>query len=165
MRTKAFTSASVVFHSSCQSATGFRYLGRQQIDGRETYAIAFAQQPAKAKMVGLIIVDGVSEPALVQGVAWADAQDYQIVRMRTDLLMPLPKVRMVRQTTEIHYSEAHFKDTPAGLWLPREVIVTVQWRGKTFRNSHHYSNFKRFNVAAEEKRKQKSALPEMNPHG
>ena len=156
MRTKGFALASVVFHPNCQTEMNFRYLGRQQIDGREAFVIAFAQQPEKAKMVGRMIVNGVSEPALVQGIAWVDAGDYQIVRLRTDLLKPLPKVRLARQTTEIQYSKVHFKDTPAGLWLPQEVIVTVEWKGRTFRNSHSYSNFKHFNVATEEKRKQTS---------
>ncbi len=153
MRTKGFASASVVFHPSCQSYASFRYLGRQRIDGRDLLVIAFAQQPEKAKMVGRFVVNGVSEPALVQGVAWADAQDYHIVRMRTDLLKPLPRVRLVRQTTEISYGEVHFKDMAAGVWLPQEVTVTVQWKGRTFRNSHHYSDFKLFNVGTEEKRK------------
>jgi len=154
MRTKGFASASVVFHPLCQGDARYRYLGRQQIDGRDTFVLAFAQQPEKAKMVGLIIVNGVSEPALVQGVAWVDAQNYEILRMRTDLLKPLSKVRLSRQTTVIHYDEIHFKDTPAGLWLPKEVVVTVDFKGHTFRNSHTYSNFKHFNVAAEEKRKE-----------
>lgn len=154
MRTKGFASASVVFHPACQGDARYHYLGRQHIDERDTFVIAFAQQPEKAKMVGMIIVNGVSEPALVQGVAWVDAQNYEIIRMRTDLLKPLSKVRLARQTTEIHYGESRFKDAPAGLWLPQAVTVTVQWKGKTFRNSHSYSNFKRFNVATEEKRKQ-----------
>ncbi len=153
MRTKGFASASVVFHPNCQGEMNFRYLGHQQIDGREAFVIAFAQQPEKAKMVGQMIVNGISEPALVQGIAWADAGNYQIVRLRTDLLKPLPKVRLARQTTEIQYGKVHFKDTPAGLWLPQEVVVTVEWKGRTFRNSHSYSNFKHFNVATEEKRK------------
>jgi tetratricopeptide (TPR) repeat protein len=154
MRTKGFASASVVFHPNCQSEMNFRYLGHQQIEGREAFIIAFAQQPERAKMVGRMIVNGVSEPALIQGIAWVDAGDYQIIRLRTDLLKPLPKVRLARQTTEIQYGQVHFKDTPAGLWLPQEVVVTVQWKGRTFRNSHSYSNFKHFNVATEEKRKQ-----------
>ena len=156
MRTKGFASASVVFHPNCQTEMNFRYLGRQQIDGREAFVIAFAQQPEKAKMVGRMIVNGVSEPTLVQGVAWVDAGNYQIVRLRTDLLKPLPKVRLARQTTEIQYGQIHFKDISAGLWLPQEVIVTLEWKGRTFRNSHSYSNFKHFNVATEEKRKQTS---------
>jgi Tfp pilus assembly protein PilF len=154
MRTKGFASASVVFHPLCQNEARFRDLGRQQIDGRDTFVVGFAQQPEKAKMVGLIIANGVSEPALVQGVAWVDAQNYEIIRMRTDLLKPLSKVRLSRQTTVINYDEIHFKDNPAGLWLPKEVIVTVEFKGHTFRNSHTYTNFKHFNVGTEEKRKQ-----------
>ncbi len=154
LRSSGFASASVVFHPSCQNETSFRYLGRQRIGEREVLVIAFAQQPGKAKRIGEFVANGVSEPALVQGIAWVDAQDYHIVRMRTDLLRPLAKVRLVRQTTEIRYGEVHFKDVSAGVWLPQDVIVTVQWRGRTFRNSHHYSDFKLFNVGAEEKRKQ-----------
>jgi hypothetical protein len=153
MRTKGFASASLVFHPICQEDIRYRYLGRQKIDGQEMFVLAFAQQPEKAKMIGMVIVDGVAEPALVQGIAWADATDYQIIRMRTDLLRPLSKLRLSRQTTQIQYVEVHFKDAPDGLWLPQVVTVTVEWKGKTFRNSHTYSNFKRFNVATEEKQK------------
>jgi hypothetical protein len=39
--------------------------------------------------------------------------------------------------------------TPA----PQKIAVTVDWKGKTFRNSHRYSDFKLFNVATEERRK------------
>ncbi len=160
MRTKGFASASVVFHPGCQSGAAFRYLGRQTMDGRETFVLAFAQLPETAKMIGLFIVDGVSEPELTQGVAWADTQNYQIIRMRTDLLKALQKVRLIRQTTQIQYAPVQFKNKPAGLWLPQVVTVTVQWKGRTFRNSHRYSDFKLFNVATEEKRKQASLSPE-----
>lgn len=160
MRTKGFASASAVFHPNCQNGATFRYLGRQKVGGRETYVLAFAQQPDKAKMIGMFIANGISEPELTQGVAWTDAQNYQIIRLRTDLLKPLQKVRLIRQTTEIQYAEVHFKDNPAGLWLPQVVTVTVQWKGRTFRNSHHYSDFKLFDVATKEKRKQASLSPE-----
>jgi len=159
MRTKGFASASLVFHPSCQGESSFRYLGREKMEGRETYVVAFAQQPEKAKRVGLIIMGETLEPVLVQGVAWVDAESYQIIRMRTDLLKPLQKVRLVRQTTEIQYTEVHFKDKPEAAWLPQVVTVTVQWKGKTFRNSHHYSDFKLFDVATREKRKQASLGP------
>ena len=159
IRTKGFASASSVFHPTYQSGTQFRYLGRQTLDGQETLVIAFAQQPEKTQLIGRFDADGVSSAFLLQGVAWVDAQGYQIVRLRTDLLKPLPKVRLIRETTEIHYDLVRSKESPAGLWLPREVIVTVQWRGRTFRNIHHYSDYKFFNVATEEKRKEASQLP------
>jgi hypothetical protein len=43
----------------------------------------------------------------------------------------------------------------------QEVAVTVDWKGKTFRNSHRYSDFKLFNVATEERRK--TAVPPSPP--
>jgi hypothetical protein len=154
IRTKGFASASWVFHPNCQEDVRYRYLGRQKVQGQEMAVLAFAQQPEKAKMIGMVIVDGISEPALIQGIAWVDTTNYQITRMRSDLLRPLAKLRLARQTTEIQFVEVHFNDAPSGLWLPQNVTVTVEWKGKTFRNSHTYSNFKRFNVAAAEKLKQ-----------
>jgi len=68
-------------------------------------------------------------------------------------------VRLERETTEIHFDEVHFKEIPSALWLPREVVVTVEWKGKTFRNQHEYSDFKLFNVATQEKRKDPDLPP------
>jgi thiol:disulfide interchange protein len=37
-------------------------------------------------------------------------------------------------------------------WLPREVKVTIGWKGRTFRNLHRYSNYRLFSVETYEKR-------------
>jgi len=86
-------------------------------------------------------------------VAWVDCGTGHIIRMRTDLLKPASKVRLTRQTTEIQFSEVHFNEMTSTFWLPSEVVVTVEWKGRTFRNVHQYSDFKLFNVQSEEKRK------------
>ncbi|HEV2493205.1 MAG TPA: tetratricopeptide repeat protein [Terriglobia bacterium] len=153
MLTAGFASASLLFHPAYQSGATFRYLGRQTIDGRETDVVAFAQKPDKAKIMGRFNTDEATVLTLTQGLAWIDPANYQIVRMRTDLLKAASKVRLERQTTEIHFDQVRFKEIPSPLWLPREVVVTVQWKGKTFRNLHEYSNFKLFNVETQEKHK------------
>jgi hypothetical protein len=88
---------------------------------------------------------------LVQGIAWIDAENYRIVRLRTDLLKPQPRIRLQRQTTEITYAPVEFKQMAAAMWLPSEVAVTLQWRGKTYRNFHKYSDFKAFKTETKEK--------------
>lgn len=153
MLTAGFASASLVFHPTYQPGTSFRYLGKQSVDGHDAYVVAFAQRPDKAKIMGRFNTDEATVLTLNQGLAWIDSSTYQIVRMRTDLLKPPPKVRLERETTEIHFDEVHFKEISSPLWLPKEVVVTVQWKGKTFRNEHAYSDFKLFNVATEEKHK------------
>ena len=153
MRTTGFACTTLFFHPTYQRGARFRLLGRQQISGHETWAIAFAQSPEMAQRIGRFDVDGKSVPLLVQGIAWIDRDTYQIVRMRTDLLTSPPKSRLKRQTTEIQFGEVHFKGLPTALWLPREVTVTVEWKGRRFRNFHRYSDFRVFKVETEERRK------------
>lgn len=148
MLTSGFTSAALIFHPAYQSGSHFRYLGRQMVDGHETYVVAFAQIPTKAKLVGSFISDGNSVPTLEQGLAWIDTQNYRIVRLRTDLLQPIAGLQLRELTTRIDYQEVHFKQLGQGLWLPKDVTVTVDWRGKMLRNLHRYSDFKLFNVQA-----------------
>ena len=151
MLTSGFVSAALVFYPEYQSGSEFRYLGRQRIDGHETYVVAFAQIPMKAKLVGSFTIGKHSAPTFQQGLAWIDTQNYQIVRLLTDLLKPLPEVRLSKETTRIDYQEVYFKQIAQSLWLPKDVTVTVDWGGKTLRNDHQYSDFKLFNVGADEK--------------
>ncbi|MEJ2008631.1 MAG: carboxypeptidase-like regulatory domain-containing protein [Acidobacteriota bacterium] len=151
MLTSGFVSAELIFHPVFQSESEFRYLGHQMMDGRETYVIAFAQDPAKAELVGMFKSGDKSAPTFDQGLAWIDPQNDQIVRLRTDLLRPLPKVRLMEETTQIDYQDVHFKKLAQGFWLPKVVTVTVNWKGKKLRNEHQYSDFKLFNVADAEK--------------
>jgi len=151
MLTSGFASASLVFHPMYQPQSDFHYLGRQKVNGHDNYLVAFAQQPAKARLTGTFKSGGVSLATFTQGLAWIDSHNYQITRLRTDLVRPLPGVRLEGQTTEIADGEVHFKGMTEGFWVPRQVTVTVDWNGKHLRNEHHYSEFKLFQVAATEK--------------
>jgi tetratricopeptide (TPR) repeat protein len=152
MLTSGFASASLVFHPTYQSQAAFRYLGRQKVRGRESYVVAFAQQPAKARLNGTFKSGGLSMTTFSQGLAWIDPQSYQITRLRTELLKPLQEINLERETTEIAYGEVHFKGFSEGFWVPQQVTVTVDWNGKHFRNEHRYSDFQLFHVEAIEKR-------------
>ena len=152
MLTSGFASAALIFHPAYQGQASFHYVGRQKVNGRDALVIAFAQRPDKARVNGAFKLGGTSVPTFSQGLAWVDPGKYQILRLRTDLLKPLPDVRLERQTTEIVFGETHFKGMEAGFWLPREVSVAVDWNGRRLRNQHEYSDFKLFNVGSVEKR-------------
>jgi hypothetical protein len=71
--------------------------------------------------------------------------------MRTDLLKPQPELKLRRQTTEVNYDRVQFKEEPLPWWLPREVAVTVEMRGRSWHNLHRYSAFRLFRVATKDK--------------
>jgi tetratricopeptide (TPR) repeat protein len=151
MLTSGFTSASLIFHPAYQAQSQFRYLGRQRTGAVDAYVVAFAQIPSRSKLYGTFKSRDNLVTTFTQGLAWIDPQTYQILRLRTDLLRPLPEVRLERQTTEIAYSEVRFKGVEGSFWLPKDVTVTVEWAGRSLRNEHEYSGFKVFNVASMEK--------------
>jgi len=163
MLTSGFASASLVFHPSYQSGASFRLLGQQALAGHQCYAVAFAQRPEKAQIVERFNTDRDSVLVLFQGVAWIDRDTYKIVRLRSDLLAPQPKVRLERQTTEITYQPIQFTQLATALWLPSEVAVTVEWKGRTFRNSHTYSRFRLFNTEVKEKIRRTEPPPATPP--
>jgi hypothetical protein len=169
--TKGFASEMLYFHPAARSDAFFRYLGTQIVDGKETDVVAFAQRPGWASLTVRVMVGGRSAAVLVQGVAWIDSTSYQIIRMRTDLLAPRPDLGLLGETVVTTFGEVRFPEKPKTvLWLPQDVTVTAQWKGKatvtrvvtstdprfnegrdsikwesrTYRNIHHYSDYRLF---------------------
>jgi len=165
MLSSGFATTSLLFHPAYQSGCAFRYLGRQDSSGHGAYVVAFAQLPDKAKMIERFSTAADSVLILFQGLAWIDAENYKIIRLRTDLLQPQSKIRLQRQTTEISYDPVQFKQVASAMWLPSQVAVTVQWQGKTYRNMHKYSDFKLFNTDVKDKVRPADVPPETTPPG
>jgi tetratricopeptide (TPR) repeat protein len=155
MLTSGFTSAALYFHPFYRADAQFRYLGRQKSYGREYHVVAFAQFPGKARIAGAFRVNGQPKSMYFQGLAWIDTKTYEIVRLRQDLLTPLPEIRLERQTTEIDFGAVRFKKFPEEFWLPQRVSVAVDWGNKRLRNEHRYSGFELFNVSATENENQR----------
>jgi VWFA-related protein len=147
-----FVSLPIYFQPNRQFGSRFRYLGRERGESR-AYVIAFAQRPGVADAVGVFRLMTMQQPAqlLFQGFAWVDPRTFQIVRMRTDLLAPRNDVLLARATSEIWFSEMHFKTIPEAFWLPQEVDVTLECYGNLYRNRHRYSDYQVLTVEAQDK--------------
>ena len=125
------------FHPYHQEAGHFRYLGRHILNNREYHVVAFAQQPDKAELLGGVRVNGVDI-----NVAWIDPDNFQIARMRTDLLMAKPEVGM--EMTETQFTEVHLPGVAKSFWLPSEAVVTRRTKNRTLREKHQFSDYKIF---------------------
>ncbi len=151
MLTEGFISAPLIFHPAYQGGSSFRLLGRQKVKGRDTFVIAYAQEPTKTPLSGSFVYGTATLPTYTQGLAWIDAGNYQVLRITSDLLNPIPQVRLDKETTDINFSEVQFKRLPQKFWLPEVVTVTLDWNGRTYRNHHAYSEFLVSNVESTQK--------------
>jgi hypothetical protein len=146
--TTGFAFNCIHFFPDFRSDSTFRYLGEQDFDSRKTFVVAFAQQPSKARSLDSVSIGGLPSAAvLLQGIAWIDQSNFQILRLRSDLLAPRPDLHLSRETTEVTFSEFQLHDLPNPLWLPHKVTVSSEYGGQSYLNQHLYSSYRRFRVA------------------
>lgn len=143
-QSQGFANMWIYFYPLNQSESTFRYLGEQKMDGRHTLVLAFEQDPKSVRSPAEFRFEGKTTPIFFQGVAWVDASDFRIVRLRTDLLSPIPEVNLRRLTAEIRFVEKRIAEVATPLSLPSEVIVTSEVRGVTLLDDHKYSNYRLF---------------------
>jgi tetratricopeptide (TPR) repeat protein len=151
MASTGFASSLIVFHPVSQPTVDYRYLGRQQMAGRTVLVVGFAQRPNEATPMGIFRSTARQATArvFVQGVAWISADQYQVVRLRTDLLSPIVEADLDRQTSEIDYRPYQFLTTSKSYLLPSRVTVSIEWRKRRLRNEHIFSRYWLFNVEAD----------------
>jgi hypothetical protein len=134
----------LIFAAGNRSESNFHYLGTQKVEGHATYVVSFAQLPAQVRKPSLLATATDTIPLLYQGVAWIDAHDFHILRLRTDLLAPLPQFNLSRVTSTIEYAQVHIPDLADPLWLPQEVELLWQTNGEESGELHRYSRYQLF---------------------
>ena len=144
IKTTGFVSMALFLGPLEQAWSDFHHLGEQAVDGSPTEVVAFAEHVWPVAVTGHWLVGGGSVPLLVQGVAWIRSSDYQIVKMRTDLLAPIPP--LTRMTTKVSYAMNQLDGGPPDFWLPKQVEVIVNIGRAEFTNRHKYSEYHLFRV-------------------
>jgi hypothetical protein len=146
MITSRYTSTCAYLRPADQHDSRFRHFGIQTIRNRECHVVGFAQEPEKARTVGELRIGAQSVVLLVQGVAWIDSETFQVLRIMTWLLAPRTDIGLSSQASTVDFYPVQPSGFERVLWLPRDVMVVLVYRGVQFHNTHHYSSFKLFRV-------------------
>jgi hypothetical protein len=93
----------------------------------------------------------------LKGRAWISADTYQIVRLESDLISPVPQIRLLADHTAVEYGPVKFSKGNVSMWLPQSAEVYYDWRGKRIHRRHSFSNYMLFGVED----KQKISAPKM----
>ena len=108
----------------------------------------FRQRPDKPNTIRTyqIGAEGQAFPAALKGRAWIAADTFQIVRLETDLINPLPQIRLVADHAAIEYGPVHFQSRNLDMWLPQNAEVHYDWRGRRSHRRHSFQNYLLFSV-------------------
>ena len=112
------------------------------------WQIYFRQRPDKPNTIRTyqIGTQGPVYPVSLKGRAWVSADSFQIVRLETDLVSPLPQIRLVADRAAIEYGPVHFQSRNLDMWLPQIAEVFYDWRGRRSHRRHSFKNYLLFTV-------------------
>ncbi len=139
-----FATSWLYFYPGNLQESRFRYLGRQKIGNRETYVMAFAQNPEHKRLDTIVDSDYGLCITPNQGVAWIDQSTFRILRMQTDLLSPLPGIQLNQLRAVLNYGEVKIPERNLSLWLPTDVRTLWQTAEGAGDELHSYSHFRLF---------------------
>jgi hypothetical protein len=128
--------------------SSYRFLGQQKMYGHETYVVAFAQSPDRVRVPGEITLFGTAYPLLYQGIAWIDQATFRIVRLRTDILAPLPRIEVPWLSSDLEFSEVRIPEQNLSLWLPHQVEVMWRQGDQIIGELHLYTKYRLYHATA-----------------
>ncbi len=94
---------------------------------------------------------GKSHPINLKGRAWVSADTFQVLRLETQLIAPVPEINLKADHTEVEYGPVHFNKKNVDMWLPQTAVAYSFWLGKRSRQSHTFSNYALFSVEDKQK--------------
>jgi tetratricopeptide (TPR) repeat protein len=134
--------------------------GLARWNGGLAWQVHFKQRPDKPNniMRYRIGADGPSFPVALKGRAWISADNYQIERLETDLVAPVPQIRLVADHKAIEYGPVKFAKANVNMWLPQSAEVYYDWRGRRIHRRHSFSDYMLFGIED----KQKISVPKVD---
>lgn len=147
LATSGFALSCISFATVVQPQSRFRYLGDQRLGSLETYVLGFAQEPGATFTTTMWGTRGQEVHMLTQGILWVDKNGFQILRVLSDLLAPNAETGLDQETTEVTFDQVRLQDVPNPLWLPIDVNVYMEIKKEKYRNVHHYTNYRRYQVS------------------
>jgi hypothetical protein len=124
------------------------------------WQVHFKQRPDKPNLIKRyrIGAEAPSHPVALKGRVWIAADTYQIVRLESDMVAPIPDIRLVAEHTEIEYGPVQFQGGKVNMWLPQSAEIYYDWRGRRIHRRHSFSNYALFGVDE----KQKITVPKVD---
>jgi tetratricopeptide (TPR) repeat protein len=159
----------MVFHPFYAGNYDMACEGLTRWNGAPAWQVHFRQRADKpmANRGFRMGTTGPSYAVALKGRAWIAADTYQIVRMETDLMKPVPQIRLVAEHTAIEYASVNFVEGNVKLWLPQTAEVYFDWNRKRVHRRHTFRNYMLFAVDENERIKtpKGATVPEENQPG
>jgi len=152
--TNGFPAVALVFHPDMRENFDIRCEGLGQLKGQAVWLMHFQQREDRPNRLQSYKVREYTYPVALKGRAWISADSFQIVRMETELVHPMPEIQFLSQHQITEYAPVAFAKKKVELWLPKSAEVYLELRGHFYYRRHSFDHFMLFSVESTDKLKE-----------
>lgn len=140
----------LIFHASHLRSFDFRCEGLSHLRGSPVWQLRFEENADPNESFQAIRVGGAVYLPRLKGRAWIATDGYDVLRIETDLVSPIPRIDFGREHVIINYAPVEFRNHSVRLWLPENAQVYISYRKHRYELVHTFSHFQLFSVDSEQ---------------
>ncbi len=154
-----FMALALVFHPTLRDNFEMTCEGLGRWHGQATWLVHFKQREDKPARIHDYRVGGSIYSLRLKGRAWITADKFQIVRIESELISPMPQIQLRNEQQVVEYGPVQFKSKNLELWLPQTAEIYLDFRKHRYFRSHTFDHYMLFSVDSEERRKEPTIPP------
>jgi len=170
MASKGFATLAFVFHPSMWDNFEFFCEGMGELHGHPTWLVHFRQRDDRPNRIHDFKIGNMHYPIKLKGRAWITPDKFQIVRIESELVRPMPEIQLLTEHQIVEYGPVQFGKKNVELWLPKSAELYFDFRKRRIYRKHSFDHFMLFSTDTEEKvggpkqdPKMPAAPPQANP--
>lgn len=148
-----FAALAMVFHPALRDNFEMVCEGLGDWHGRATWLVHFRQRDDRPARIHDYKVGSEIFALKLKGRAWITADKFNIVRIESELVSPVPKIRLASEHQIVEYGPVLFAKRNVQLWLPQSAEVYFDFRRHRYYRKHSFDHYMLFAVDADEKHK------------
>jgi tetratricopeptide (TPR) repeat protein len=155
-----FAALALVFHPHMRDNFAMTCEGLGDWRGQATWLVHFRQRTDQPNRIHSYKIGNQIYSVDLKGRAWITADKFQIVRIESEMVNPMPEIRLLGEHEVVEYGPVPFPRKNTTLWLPKSADIYFDFRQHHYYRRHSFDHFMLYSVDADEKRKEPVAKPE-----
>ncbi|MGA2902734.1 MAG: tetratricopeptide repeat protein [Candidatus Korobacteraceae bacterium] len=146
-----FAALALVFHPAMHDAFHMTCEGLGEWHGKATWLVRFQQRDDRPNHMQAYLLGSVRYPVDLKGRAWITADNFQIVRIESEMVSAMPQIQLLAEHVITEYGPVPFPKKNLVFWLPTSAEVYMDFRGHRYYRKHCFEKYMLFSVDTEEK--------------
>lgn len=141
----------LMFHPKLIGNLEIHCEGQTGLQGTAAWQLRFEERQDPSKPLNEFATNGSTYRVRLKGRAWVSADNYQVLRLQTQLVAPIREIKLDVYHSDIIYSPVDFVKHKFQIWLPQSALMQVEYQGHRYQRVHNFSHFQLFQVDTEQR--------------